>query len=508
MATNLISQTSNTGGLSYWGSNARSCQTFTMPSGYDKIEYVTIQIKEGGTFPGNLNVAIYATSGGLPTGSALTSVNLTASDISSSYGNVTANFADITVTAGAKYAIVTSQTATTSISNSIYWGHANSSSYSGGGSYWSANAGSSWTTLSGDWTFAVYGSISVVVPTVTTTTATSVTSVQALLAGNVTDDGGGTVSERGYVISSTDTTPDRNDERTITDGSGTGAFSETVASLTPATFYYWRVYGVNSAGVGYGAVSTFTTSSVAPTVTSGSVSSISSVTATCSGEVTSDGGASVTERGVVWDTATTPIISDNKVSSGTGTGSFSANLISLTANTLIYWRVFATNSIGTTYGTEYTFTTKDIIKYLAQSITTISAGTLNKVSLYLKETLGASSTAKVRIYTDSTNEPGTQVATASITVTGSTYQWYDITFDYDVTATTDYWIVIEDSYVVGSYYQYWGADGSGTYGMVMYKTATGSWTEIADTTATFKVYIQPSLTVDYDISVDYKKRYL
>ncbi len=53
-----------------------------------------------------------------------------------------------------------------------------------------------------------------------------------------------------------------------------------------------------------------------------------------------------------------------------------------------------------------------------------------------------------------------------------------------------------------------GANSVGTYGMVMYKTATGSWTEIADATATFKVYIQPSLTVDYDISVDYKKRYL
>lgn len=509
MSTLLASQTTNETGLAYYGSNPRTAQTFTMPSGYDKIEYVNLYLAKLGTLPGNFNVAIYTTSGGLPTGSALTSINLTNGDIGSSYGWITANFSDITVTPGAKYAIVCTQSSTTNLSNIVYWGHYDSSTYSEGGAYRSTNAGSSWITMSGDWTFAVYGSISVVIPTVTTTAASGITSTSALLAGNVTNDGGGTVTERGYVISSSDTTPDRNEERTITDGSGTGAFSETVGSLLPSTTYYWRPYGVNSAGVGYGSVNHFTTSATTPAVTSVGSSNIAAVTATCSGNVTSDGGATVTERGVVYGTSTAPTTSGDKVISGSGTGSFSCNLSSLVEDTTYYWRAYAKNSQGTVYGTEYTFTTKDIITNWAQSFTTVSAGTLNKVSLYLRETLSTPSTATVRIYSDSGGSPDALIATNTKSITSLNYAWYDFTFNEAVTATTDYWIVLNDPYVVGSYYQYWGADNGGTYGVLKYSTDDGStWTTKASYTAAFKAYIQPSLTVDYDVSIDYKKRNL
>lgn len=482
-------------------------QTFVVPSGYDRVDYVNLPLYRIGSVAGNVTAHLFATSGGVPTGSSLGSATYTANSISTSGTNwYTFNWSDIAVTPGARYAIVFDGNGTSS-SSTVAWKRGSTASYSGGQGFYKLNGGS-WLDWGRDFGFYVYGSISVVVPTVTTAAIGTITSSSGVLGGNVTSDGGGTVSTKGYVISSNTSTPSYGVDRTIGDGTGTGAFSETVGNLTPATQYYYRAYGVNEAGVSYGSIVSFITSSTTPIVTSGSASSISSTTATCSGNATSDGGSTITERGIVWNTSTAPNVSDNKVISGTGTGSFNANLTGMTAETLIYWRAYVINANGTVYGTEYTFTTKNIIKYWGQSFTTESAGVLNKVSLYLKETLGASSTAKLRIYSDDSGSPDTVVATATKTVSGSTYQWYDFTFNYTVDATTDYWIVLEDPYTVGSYYQYWGANSVGTYGMVMYKTATGSWTEIADATATFKVYIQPSLTVDYDISVDYKKRYL
>lgn len=96
---------------------------------------------------------------------------------------------------------------------------------------------------------------------------------------------------------------------------------------------------------------------VVPTSTTAAVISIVQTTAQSGGSVTSDGGASVTARGVCWSTTTNPTITNSKTSDGTGTGSFTNSLTGLTANTLYYVRAYATNSVGTAYGSEITFTT-------------------------------------------------------------------------------------------------------------------------------------------------------
>jgi hypothetical protein len=96
-------------------------------------------------------------------------------------------------------------------------------------------------------------------------------------------------------------------------------------------------------------------SPVAPTVTSTAASSITTTTASAGGNVTSDGGASVTSRGTCYATTsnpTTPCTSD-----GTGTGIFSSSLTGLSSATLYHIRAFATNSVGTSYGSDLTFTT-------------------------------------------------------------------------------------------------------------------------------------------------------
>ena len=75
------------------------------------------------------------------------------------------------------------------------------------------------------------------------------------------------------------------------------------------------------------------------------------------GNVTSDGGGTVTARGVVWGIAAHPVITGNKTNNGTGTGAFVSNITGLTPGTVYYVRSYATNSAGTTYGTEIQFST-------------------------------------------------------------------------------------------------------------------------------------------------------
>jgi hypothetical protein len=93
------------------------------------------------------------------------------------------------------------------------------------------------------------------------------------------------------------------------------------------------------------------------TLTTTAAASISYNGATCGGNITSDGASSVTSRGVCWSTSSTPTIADSKTTDGTGTGTFTSVISGLTGNTLYYARAYATNAIGTSYGTQVTFTT-------------------------------------------------------------------------------------------------------------------------------------------------------
>ena len=95
----------------------------------------------------------------------------------------------------------------------------------------------------------------------------------------------------------------------------------------------------------------------APTVTTTAISNIDKNTATGGGNVTADGGATVTARGICWSTSQNPTISGNHTTDGTGTGSFTSSMTGLTANTTYYVRAYATNSAGTAYGEQVSFTT-------------------------------------------------------------------------------------------------------------------------------------------------------
>jgi hypothetical protein len=94
-----------------------------------------------------------------------------------------------------------------------------------------------------------------------------------------------------------------------------------------------------------------------PDVTTIPVTNITQTSALAGVTVTDDGGAEVTAMGFCWSTSPNPTINSNRMDIGTGIGSFTRVLNGLTANTKYYVRAFATNSAGTNYGNEVTFTT-------------------------------------------------------------------------------------------------------------------------------------------------------
>lgn len=97
-----------------------------------------------------------------------------------------------------------------------------------------------------------------------------------------------------------------------------------------------------------------------PTVTTTEISGVANTTAGAGGTVTDDGGSAVTARGVAWATTENPTTANNKTTDGTGTGNFLSTLTGLTANTRYYARAYATNSAGTTYGNQLSFTTTNV----------------------------------------------------------------------------------------------------------------------------------------------------
>ena len=135
-----------------------------------------------------------------------------------------------------------------------------------------------------------------------------------------------------------------------TDSAGT--YNITPSAATAGTFTASNYAITYTAG-------TLTVTAIAPTVTTGSAGTPTTNSVAITGSnVTSGGGASVTARGIAYGTSATPTIANSTTSNGTETGSFDATLGGLTSGTTYYARAYATNSAGTSYGSQISFSTE------------------------------------------------------------------------------------------------------------------------------------------------------
>lgn len=195
-----------------------------------------------------------------------------------------------------------------------------------------------------------------------TNQVTNIKSDSATVVGFVVATGSG-FTEKG-VCYDTQATPTIDKSHVVFSGtSTTAAFPVTLSGLNFATKYYARAYAKTASGVIYGEELTFTTLPIVPTVTTvANVSNITNSTATSGGEVTATGGADVTARGVCFSTTHNPTVANGTTTDGKGTGSFTSSITGLKMNTTYYARAYATNSAGTAYGNEVSFTTLNITK--------------------------------------------------------------------------------------------------------------------------------------------------
>jgi uncharacterized protein (TIGR02145 family) len=216
---------------------------------------------------------------------------------------------------------------------------------------------------------------------VSTIATSNITLLTATSGGNITDNGGADVTARG-VVWNTATAPTTNLATKTTDGTGVGSFSSAIANLSPSTSYFVRAYASNSVGIAYGNEITFTTGAIVlPTLTTTAVSGVTNNSATSGGIISSDGGATITAKGVCWGTSPSPtIVLTTRTNNGTGTATFNTNIGGFSPSTTYYVRAYATNSSGTAYGQERVFTTLSTLPTLTTTVvsaittTTASSG--------------------------------------------------------------------------------------------------------------------------------------
>ena len=285
-------------------------------------------------------------------------------------------------------------------------------------------------------------SVVAVVPVLITNVVTSIGYTAATSGGSITSDGGASITNRG-VCWSTSASPTVTLSTRTSDGSGIGSFTSSISSLLPFTTYHVRAYATNSQGTGYGQDQVFTTLQTAvPTLSTSAVTLISTTTAVSGGNISLDGGANITSRGVCWSTSATPTISlSTKTSDGTGVGIFTSNLSGLTASTLYYVRAYATNSVGTTYGNQVTFTTSapvttpTVPALVTNAITAISS--ITAVSGGVTTSDGGSTISARGVCWGTTSGPTTALSTKTSDGTGVGSFTSSLT---GLTASTTYYV--------------------------------------------------------------------
>ncbi|MCP4344513.1 MAG: hypothetical protein GY795_03180 [Desulfobacterales bacterium] len=216
-------------------------------------------------------------------------------------------------------------------------------------------------------------------PKVITVSVSNVTSTTASVSGNVPYDCGLPVIAKGVCRSPSGVPMLEKNDPCSQNSAGTGEFTDIIQDLTPGTRYSVRAYATNKLETGYGEESAnklvtaygeelFFTTPMPLTVTTGPATDITPISAKISGDIVSDGGYPVTEKGICRSTLENPTVECNtrdsecrKTADSGDTGNFTGLLTELVPGTKYYARAYAANSQGILYGNNIPFETLPVI---------------------------------------------------------------------------------------------------------------------------------------------------
>jgi uncharacterized protein (TIGR02145 family) len=197
-------------------------------------------------------------------------------------------------------------------------------------------------------------------PSVSTREVTNIVGDAATFWGSISSDGGYTIIESGFCINISQN-PTITNAIMIAYGVGTNeSFTIRAGDFELNTTYYVCAFAKSKVGIAYGNQTSFTTTNGLPMITSIPISNITGTSAQSGGDITSNGGFSVTKKGVCWGTGENPTIESNlgyTTEGGTEHGVFTSNITGLTEWSTYYMRAYATNENGTSYGNNISFST-------------------------------------------------------------------------------------------------------------------------------------------------------
>lgn len=183
----------------------------------------------------------------------------------------------------------------------------------------------------------------------------------AIIKASVTDNGGLTITEKGFCWSTSNSEPTLDNDFVASPSTGND-FEAVLTKLKYNTEYYVRAYAINPKGVGYSSafIKIKTGSSTIATIENISASNPTPSTLDVSATISDDGGAKIDERGFVYSHTGTPTIEENEgiIKIDGTTGEMSATMTGLIGYTTYYIRAYAVNKNGTAYSNTATARTK------------------------------------------------------------------------------------------------------------------------------------------------------
>ena len=214
-------------------------------------------------------------------------------------------------------------------------------------------------------------------PVLTTTPLNKIGATSAECGGKITFDGQPKFISYG-ICWDTKSNPTIANLRTAHITPIPGEFVNTIGGLTAKTIYFVRAYATNSAGTAYGEQVSFTTTISVPFILTSFVSDITDNSATAGSIILFNGGSHINNYGICWDTLPKPTINASKTIDSLETDVFLGHIQGLKPNKAYFARAYATNTAGTAYGEEKTFTTiKTVPSLITTTVTDISLNTAN-----------------------------------------------------------------------------------------------------------------------------------